>query len=231
MTRAKFRDRVKGYTEFMGAVQANTDDLLDEIINRSNDQFSIVTACLYSSASVLTIAAGTKLYNLDNVAICADRIWLAVNVTINGKPLKSFENKMGPCTVMEAAAAGFQIVIIPTPPNRWAREIPHSILFNGSFDGTETVKVHGYRKPLAINPGQAFDHNEIDLPDEYLYTAAAFAATTAMEVRSAGSQMERLEKIDARAASAMRALMAQGQMIMRSVLGYVPISTEQGEAL
>lgn len=229
MTRSAFRTLVKGYAEFVGSPLYTTDADVDDLINRGCAHFSVLTACLYTPVAVLTTTASGQIYNLNSTAVCSPRIWLPLNVVIGNTVLKTLDNKIGPCTHEELAAIGSYGQSNGTP-TRWCRVAPHSIRFDKPASGAlSNSYVEGYRKSADITTGGGNDSTEIDLPEEYHWVAAAFVASMNLDMRASGGQLERVKAIDAKAATYMEALMAQGQMVMMSVLGFNPMKTDQSE--
>jgi hypothetical protein len=225
MNLAEYREQVKAYTDFEGSSHVVDDEGFNAWINRANDLFCVLTACLYSSFPVLTLSTTTQV--LDLTKSCSPRVWLATGVVISGSPLLAIDGKPGPCTPHEMLQVGIY-GNDKGKPKRWSREGAHSIVLDRVPDqGYGSCYAPGYTMPTHVEN----DEDDIGLPLEYHPIGAMFTAAMILDPRAAGGQLERVKRIDAKSGEYMAALMEQGKMTVRSVLGGIPIESSQEEAI
>lgn len=180
------------------------------LTNESLRDFSIRTRCLYDDRLTLTLVATTSTYSFRSTGGAA--LCQVDTVGIEGRALLNILGEPGPWTVAEVRS---------TWPDWLSREFDKPILWMGLsphhvrlWPTPDAVYTDCFYSGWLIHSTLSGNSDPLEIPDEYCYTAAVYAAVRLLGPNAAGSGLERMAALDVKAAERMGELLAAGEKIM-----------------
>lgn len=175
MERSEFRDLVLTTLEPHGAPYANESEVQNTIINRRLRMYSELTRCLYDDAVPFTLEADEPLYDLLGSAFTKDMARID-SIWINGTPLKNYQGQDGPCTLAELRQwESNYLVAASAAPTKWAAIAAQTIrIFPPPDQVYSNCFAQGYPLHSEIDPTDAGDTEQIEIPDPYQSNSAVY---------------------------------------------------------